>query len=65
MARAGTHKSNTRGPAELYSLEAHQELVHQEPYAAGDAVICAASPPHPLLNYSQRRAARVASRSKA
>jgi len=35
----GTHKSNLRGPASLYSYDEHQDLVYQEDCKAGDVVI--------------------------
>jgi hypothetical protein len=35
----GTHKSNLRGPASLYSYDEHQDLVYQENCKAGDVMI--------------------------
>ena len=35
----GTHKSNLRGLASLYSYDEHQDLVYQEDCKAGDVVI--------------------------
>jgi hypothetical protein len=35
----GTHKSNLRGPASLYSYGEHQDLVFQEDCKAGDVMI--------------------------
>ena len=40
----GTHKSNLRGPPELYSYDEHQDLVYQEDCKAGDVVIFTGEP---------------------
>jgi hypothetical protein len=36
---AGTHKSNLRGPAQLYSHKSHRDLIKQEPTSSGDCII--------------------------
>ena len=49
----GSHKSNLRGPASLYSFDAHSDLVGQESTAAGDVIIFTEALTHGTMPWSR------------
>ena len=54
----GTHKSNLRGPQELYSHESHKDLVRQEPTSSGDCIIFTEALTHGTLPWGRADYAR-------